>query len=80
MFEEVGEFSNFWTVVCEGCPFFRLFPAFGGLLFCFICIFRFGMKYSEKLLFCAMVFIAFHSFCCLSIVSGSDCVLLIRYR
>jgi len=22
MFEEVGEFSNFWIVVCEGCPFF----------------------------------------------------------
>ena len=22
MFEEVGEFSNFWTVVCEGCRFF----------------------------------------------------------
>jgi len=22
MFEEVGEFSNFWTLVCEGCPFF----------------------------------------------------------
>jgi hypothetical protein len=21
MFEEVGEFSNFWTVVCEGCLF-----------------------------------------------------------
>jgi hypothetical protein len=22
MFEEVGEFFNFWTVVCEGCSFF----------------------------------------------------------
>ena len=31
IFDEFGEFSNFWTVVCEGCPFFRLYPVFGGL-------------------------------------------------
>jgi len=22
MFEEIGVFYNFWTVVCEGCSFF----------------------------------------------------------
>ena len=22
MFEEIGEFSNLWTMVCKGCPFF----------------------------------------------------------
>ena len=22
IFEEAGEFSNFWTVICEGCLFF----------------------------------------------------------
>jgi hypothetical protein len=32
MFEEIGEFSNLWTVVCKGCPFFcfNFYPAFGG--------------------------------------------------
>jgi len=38
MFEEVGEFSNFWTVVCEGCPFFcfRLYPVFGLFVVSFV--------------------------------------------
>ena len=24
MFEEVGKSSNFWIVVCKGCPFFAV--------------------------------------------------------
>jgi hypothetical protein len=42
--------------------------------------FQICYKFPGKLLFCAMVFIAFHSICCLSIVSGSVCILLIWYR
>ena len=47
---------------------------------CFICTFRSVTKCSGKLLFCAMVFIVFHSVCCLSIVSASDCILFVWYR
>jgi hypothetical protein len=32
------------------------------------------------LLFCAMISIVFHSVCCLSIASGSDCIQVMWYR
>jgi len=80
MFEEVGEFSNFWTVVWEGCPFLTSLSCVWWAFCCFVCTSRFVMKYYGKLFFCAMLFIVFHSVCCLSIVSGSDCILLLWYR
>ena len=66
IFDEFGEFSNFWTVVCEGCPFFfRLFPVFGGLFCCFICTFTFVMDslgsyyFVPWFLLCSILFVAF---------------------
>jgi hypothetical protein len=32
---------------------------------------------SGKLLLCVIDFIVFHSVCCLSVVNGSDCILVI---
>ena len=55
-------------------------------LYCFwwifscICVFRFVTSFSGKLLFRAMACIVFHSDFCLSIVSGSDYILVMWYR
>ena len=79
MFEGVVDFSDFWTVLCEDCQFFVfVFILFLVDFFC-ICTFRFAKNFSRKL-FCAMACIVFHSICCLSVFSGSDCILVIWYR
>jgi len=48
-------------------------------IFCCICVFRFVMSFSGKM-FHAMACIVFHSDCCLSVVSGSDCILVMWYQ
>jgi uncharacterized membrane protein YcgQ (UPF0703/DUF1980 family) len=80
-FEEVGEFSDIWTVVCEGCPFFcfRLYPVFGGLFVSFVHL-DLLCNVLESYCLMAWFYIVFHYVCCFSIVSGIDCILLIRNR
>jgi len=45
-----------------------------------VCAFSFVMILSRKLKLCATDFIVFHSVCCLSVVNGKDCILVIWYR
>ena len=51
------------------CPMFCVFFVVFVILVVLITL-------SGKLLFCAMVFIVFHSVFCLSVVSGRDCILV----
>ena len=81
VFEGVGQFSYYWAVVCEDCPFLFLFFLFASLscvrcVFCCICDFSFVMTLSGKLLLCAMAFVVFHSVRCLAVVSGKDFILV----
>jgi len=79
MFEDIGEFSNLWTMVCKGCPFFVfifiLFLVDFLLLLCFQVCYDF---LREVVVSCHGLY-CFHSDCCLSIVSGSDCILVMWY-
>ena len=69
MFEEIGEFSNLWTMICKGCPFFVFIFILFLVDFLLHLCFQVCYEFSGKVLFRAMACIVFHSDCCLSIVS-----------
>lgn len=70
MCEQVGDFSYFWTIVCEGCPSF-VFVSFIGL---FQGFFRFSSckRFCGMLLFVAVSCIDVHSFYFLFGVNGRE--------
>ena len=74
IFEDIGEFSNFWTMICKGCPFFIfiLFLVDFLLHLCFQVCYDFLRE--------IVVSCSFPSDCCLFIVSSSDCILVMWYR
>jgi hypothetical protein len=82
MFEQVGDFSYFRTIVCEGCPGFVCVDIVGVSLvgfFCCVCRFVLCRRFCGKLLFVIISCINFHSFCFLCGVHGSKCILVIWY-
>ena len=44
MFEEIGEFSNLWAMICKCCPFLFSSLSCFWWIFCCICVFRFVMR------------------------------------
>ena len=78
----LGKFSYSWTVVSKDCPSFVSVFFFVRFcwIFCCSCTFSFVMILSGKLLLFAIDFIVFHHICCLSVVNGKDCILVIWYR
>jgi hypothetical protein len=81
MFEQVGEFSYFWTAVSERCPGFVFVSFFGLFLVFCCCICRFSLikMFCGKLLFLATSCIDVHSFCFFFGINGREYILVIWY-
>jgi hypothetical protein len=82
MFEQVGEFSYFWTAVVERYPSF-VFVSFFGLFLVFCCcicrLFSLSKSFCGKFLFVATSCIDVHSFCFFFGINGRECILVIWY-
>ena len=74
MFKDVGDFYDFVSVICEGGPFLLSVLS----LWVLYCVFLFNivMRWTGNLLFLPMARIFCHSVSFLSVVRGSDVILL----
>jgi hypothetical protein len=82
MFEQVGDFSYFWTIIREGCPSFVFFLSLVCswlFLLCYICRFSLCTRFYGKLLFLAISCIDVHTFCLFFGINGRECILVIWY-
>ena len=72
-------FGLWYVKIAHFLVLFSSLSLFWWIFLCCFCIFKFVVSFLGKLLFCAMACIVFHSACCLSIVSGSEYILVIWY-
>jgi hypothetical protein len=78
LFKDVGDFSDFVAVICEGSPFLFLLSVLSVRVLCCVFLFNLVMRGKGDLLFLAISRIFCHSVYSLSVVRGSDFILLVR--